>query len=102
MEISPEKSETVAFLGEDAVRYEIIVDNKCLQQVMNFKYLGCEISYGNEKDIQQKPAQFAQILGILKNTFIPTLVKKFSKIKIYNALALPIILYGSEIWTLRK
>jgi hypothetical protein len=44
----------MAFSGQDPVRRKIIVDNKCLQQVKNFKYLGCEIPYGNEKDIQQK------------------------------------------------
>jgi hypothetical protein len=48
------------------------VDNTCLQQVKNFKYLGCEISYENEKYIQQKLAKFAQTVGILKNTFKPT------------------------------
>jgi hypothetical protein len=101
MEVPPEKSETVAFLEKDAVRCKIIVD-KCLQRVKNFKYLGCEISCGNEKDIHQKPAQFAQILGIINNTFKPTLVKKFSKIKIYTIRAFPFLLYGSEIWTLRK
>ena len=30
------------------------------------------------------------------------MVQKFSRINVYNALALPILLYGSEIWTLRK
>jgi adenine specific DNA methylase Mod len=30
------------------------------------------------------------------------LVKNISIIKVYNALALPILLYGSEIWTLRR
>jgi hypothetical protein len=69
MEISPEKFGTMEILGKDFVRYKIIVENKCLQQVKNFKYLGCEISCGNEKDIEQKPAQFAQMLGILNNTF---------------------------------
>jgi hypothetical protein len=34
----------MAFLEPDPV-----VDNKCLQQVKNFKYLDCEISYENEK-----------------------------------------------------
>jgi len=31
--------------------------------------IGCEISYENEKDIQQKLAKFVQLLGILNNTF---------------------------------
>ena len=33
MEISQEKSETIAFLGQGPVRCKIVVDNKCLQQV---------------------------------------------------------------------
>lgn len=42
-----------------------MVDNKCLQQVKNFKCLSCEVSYENEKDIQQKITKFAPILGIV-------------------------------------
>ena len=45
------------------------MENKCLQQVKNFKYLGCEISCGNEKDIQQKPAQFCSNAGNSKQHF---------------------------------
>jgi len=58
------KSATIAFLGQFLVRGKTVVDNQCLQ-VQNFKYLSCEISYENEKAIQQKPAKFAKILGIL-------------------------------------
>ena len=77
------------------------VDNKCLQ-VKNFKYLGRKTSYENGKDVEQKPAKYAEILGILNNTFKPNLVQKFSRIKACNALAAPIPLYGSENWTLIK
>ena len=54
-----------------------------------------------KKDIQQK-IKFAQIFGILKNTFKPNLLQTFSKIKAYNTLDLPILLYGSEISNLRE
>jgi hypothetical protein len=81
----------MSFLGQGPVRSEIIVDNKCLQ-AKNFKYLGCEISNENGKDIQQKLAKFAQILRILNNTFKLILVHKFLKIKVYNALAFPVLL----------
>ena len=47
MEISPKKSETIAFVGQDQVRCKIM-DNTCLQPVKNFKYLICEISYENK------------------------------------------------------
>jgi hypothetical protein len=47
-------------------------------------------------------SKFAQILGILNNTFKPTLAQKFSKINVYNGLALPILLHGCETYALRK
>jgi hypothetical protein len=49
------------------------VANKCAKQVKNFECLGCEISYENEKDFQQKVVKFAEILGILNDTLKPTL-----------------------------
>jgi hypothetical protein len=60
------------------------VDNKCLKQVRSFKYLGCKISYENGKDVPQKPAKFAQVVGIINNIFKPTMDQKFSRIKVYE------------------
>jgi hypothetical protein len=53
----------MAVLGQYPVKSKIIVNNKCLYQVKNFKYLGCEISYGNEKNVQQTLAKFSQNTG---------------------------------------
>ena len=89
MEISSEKSETMSLLGQDTVTCKIVVANKCLQ-VKNFQYLGYDIYYEYEKDIQQKLAKFAQILGIMNNNFKPNFVHKFLKIKVHNALAPPL------------
>jgi len=55
-----------------------------------------------KKGIQQKLAKFAQTSGTIHNTFIPALVQKFSRKKVYKTLAVPILLYASEIWTLIK
>jgi len=41
-------------------------------------------------------------MGILNNTFKQTLTPKYSRIKVYSALALPVILYGIEFGTLEK
>ena len=90
----------MTFLGQNPVRCTVVVDNVCLQQVMNFKYCGCKRSYENDKAIQQKLAKFAQLLRILNIKL--TSVQKFSRIKVCNALALHILLYGSEIWTIRN
>jgi len=77
------------------------VGNK-YSQVRNFKYLSCEISYDNEKEIFNNIRKFSEILGIINNTFKPTVVHKFSRIKVYKTLALSILSYWSEIRTLRK
>jgi len=37
-----------------------------------------------------------------RKMFQPTLVQKFSRIKVFNTLAVPILLYGSEIGPLEK
>ena len=55
-----------------------------------------------KKIVNKNYQKLAQILGNLNITFKQSLFKKFSEIKVHTALAVPIILYGSEIWTLRK
>jgi len=45
VEVSPERPETMAYLGQDQVRCKIVVEDKCLQKVKNVKYLCRETSY---------------------------------------------------------
>ena len=97
---SSEKSERIVFLGQDTIKCKIVVDNKCLQHVKNFKYFGCEIWCENEKNIQQNLENFSQILRILNIIFNPLCPQIFNN-KVHNPLAVPNLLYGSEIWTLR-
>jgi hypothetical protein len=73
------------------------VDNKCLQQGRDFKYLSCGISYENEKVIQQKLAKFSEILGILNHTFKLNSVHKFSRIQVCNTWLSPILYIEARI-----
>ena len=41
-----------------------------------------------------------KITGILNNVFRPQKTLKKTTIKLYNTLALPVLLYGSETWTI--
>jgi len=50
---TPEKSVTI-LLAQDPVRCKFIMVNKSLKQLKNFKYLGSEISYENEKYVQKE------------------------------------------------
>jgi hypothetical protein len=42
-----------------------------------------------------------KITGILNNVFRPQKTLKKTRIKLYNTLALPILLHGSETWTIK-
>jgi hypothetical protein len=41
------------------------------------------------------------IAGIINNVFRPQKTLKKTRIKLYNTLALPVLLYGSETWTVK-
>jgi hypothetical protein len=41
----------MAFKGTEPVRSKIVTDNMILEQMNTFTYLGCNISYQEEKDI---------------------------------------------------
>jgi len=42
-----------------------------------------------------------KITGILNNVFRPQKALMKTRIKFYNTLALPVLLYGSETWTIK-
>jgi hypothetical protein len=73
--------------------------NKTVEQVKLFNYLG-NISYKKELNIDNKLQNYLKITGIL-NVFRPRKTLKKTRIKLYNTLALPVLLYGSETWTFK-
>ena len=86
----------MAFKGRDPVRTKIVRDNKIIEQVNLFNYLGNMISYG-ELDIDNKLNNFLKITGILNNVFRPQKTLKKTRIKLCNTLALPVLSYGRSL-----
>ena len=68
----------MSFLGKDPLRRNIIIHNKCLEQVSNFNYLDFDIIYECEKDINKKIRKFFTNLGIINN-----ILKLKSNLKIH-------------------
>jgi hypothetical protein len=73
--------------GRDPVRTKIVIDNKIVEQVKSFNYLGNMISYEREQDIKRKLNNYLKITGILNNVFRSQKALKKSRIKLYNSLA---------------
>jgi len=69
--ISVQKTKLMAFKGRDPIRTEIVIDNKIIEQVNSFNYLGNIMSYEKELDIDNKLHNYLKITGILSNVFRP-------------------------------
>ena len=82
------------------MRTKIVIDNKIIEQLNLFIYLG-NIFYEGELDSDNKLNNFLKITGILNNVFRPQKTLKKTRIKLYNTLALPVLLYGSKTWTIK-
>ena len=63
--------------------------------------LSSDVSYEKELDIDNKLHNYLKITSILNNVFRPQKSLKKTRIKLYITLALPVLLYGSEIWTIK-
>jgi hypothetical protein len=100
--MSHQKTKITAFEGTEPIRIKTVIDNTILEQVNTFTYLGCNISYQEEKDIHSKITIFLQILGLLNNTLKPNLIQRSTILKLYKTSVLPTLLYGSEIWTIKQ
>lgn len=101
LEISTQKSKVMAFEGKYPIRSKIVLANEIIEQVNGFKYLGCWISYEQERDIEYKLNQFRHICGTIQRT-LRNKTRKDTIIKFYKVLAVPLLLYGSENWVLNR
>jgi hypothetical protein len=59
----------MAFKGRDAVRNKVVTENKIIEQVNSFNYLGTMISYEIESDIDNKLQNYLKITRIIYSVF---------------------------------
>ena len=71
-----------------------------MEQVNSSNCFGNIISYIKESDNDNKLRNYLKITGILNKVFRPQKSLKKTRIKLHNTLALPVLLYCSETWTI--
>jgi hypothetical protein len=57
LEISHDKTESMAFCGECQIRSNITLNNETTEKVKSFNYIGCDISLYYDRDLSQKSIQ---------------------------------------------
>jgi len=96
LEIATKKTKVFGFVGTDQIRITIIINDETLEQVNQFIYLGCSISYQFSNDVEFKLANFLQLIGTIKKTIFKK-VRTETILKIYNTLVLPTFYMGQKI-----
>lgn len=101
MKISTSKTKVVALKGHKPIRSKLAINNQPTKQVKNFQYLGCDISYDGKTDIDKNLNKFLRVTGAINGVLLRRKICADTRIKVYNVLALPVLMYGSEVWVLR-
>jgi hypothetical protein len=61
----------------------MVINGETLEQVSQFTYLGCSISYQFSNDVTFKLAKFLQLIGTIKRTIFKK-VRMETILKMYN------------------
>jgi hypothetical protein len=81
-------------------RLYINTKNKNVEQANSFHCLGNLTSYEKEVDIDKLNTYF-EITRTINNMFRRQKTLKKTRIKLYNILALPAVVFGCEKWTIK-
>ena len=104
MEISIPETKAMIFSHEDQLQVNIKLDDTPLDQVNRFKYLGVTLTPSNDStsEIKSRLLLASTALGKLQKVWSDKDVTLSTKLRLLNALVYPVLLYGSEIWTIKK
>jgi hypothetical protein len=92
----------MAFQGKYQIRSKRILNNKSIiEKVYNFNYLGCNVMYKYDEDLNDKLSKFQNICGVIART-LKKKTRKETNLKFYKIMEVPVLLYGSKTWTPRK
>lgn len=103
--VNTEKTVVMVFKsGNRPEHVELFYDNKLLNVVRNFTYLGVNLSSnGNFYRAQKSLAdQALKALFSLNSLFDELTLNISEKLKLFDAMVSPILLYGSEVWGFHK
>jgi hypothetical protein len=83
----------MTFKSKLNVRSKIVLENTTLEQVQQFNYLGCEASFIQERDVNNKIQKFQMVCGTISRT-LKNKTHKDTLMKFYKTMAVPVLSYG--------
>jgi hypothetical protein len=78
----------------------MVIDDKIIEQVTEFKYLGyCILEY--KSDLEDKLQTYNIINGAIRIHFGKQMTKE-TKLRMHNMMDKAVLKFGSEVWVLKK
>ena len=104
MEISDEKSKVMITGKNISEKIDIKVNNKSLEQVKDFKYLGVTMTENmtSETEVKRRIGASTSALVKLEKIWKARNLQAKSKLRLMNAMVTSILLYGCESWTVTE
>ena len=100
MQINAEKTQLMTN-NTNGISTDITIDNKKLETVRSFKYLGAIVSdKGSKPEVLSRIAQTTAVVTKLKVIWNDKGIATSSKIRLMRSLAMSIFLYACETWTI--
>ena len=81
------------------IRTKIVTNGKIIEQARDFKYLGCNISYCERKEVNTKVNKFQRICVTISRT-LKGKTQLSTQITFYKVMGVPVLMYGCENWSL--
>jgi hypothetical protein len=100
MIISSKKTKSMAMCGNQIQRVKFVINDKIIELVTEFKYLGYFISE-YKSDLEDKLKAYNKINGTIWRNFGKQISKE-TKLRIHNITAKAALKFGSEVWVLKK
>ena len=100
MTISGTKTKSMAMCGNYIQGVKIVINDNSIEQVTDFKYLGCRISE-YKSDLEDKLQTHNKINGAIRRHFGKQMNKE-TKLSIHNLTVKAALKFVSEPWVLKK
>jgi len=93
-------AKTKAMIIGDMEHPNIRIGHEAIEYVSNFPYLGSymEKDGGIEMDVRTRIGKAAAIFQRMRTVWRSGVLNRDTKIRLYSALVLPVVLYASETW----
>ena len=95
----------VMMVSRTGERCKISVDGEGIEEVDKLKYLGVMISGDGRCDdeIEQRIGAATRVVGAMRKEVLERReLQKKTKMRVFNAMVVPTLLYGCETWTVQR